>query len=105
MAEFVVSKAMVEHVFVDVYSSKPHPWIRAVSTVLASLECQSPDREALIRCQLLADNELDDDTRDQVVLNAANQVVETLRPMLPTSFLRDEFANTLQALFREAMDR
>ncbi|KAK0644023.1 hypothetical protein B0T16DRAFT_460109 [Cercophora newfieldiana] len=99
--EWTVSKAMVEYIFVDVYSSKPRGWTTALSTVLK--ECRDPDREALIRCQLLADNDTDDNTRDRVVQNALDSVAAALGQTLPAGSPRDGFTHTLEMLFREAM--
>ena len=107
LAEYVVGKALADHIFVDV--AVPHsPEIQqAISTTLDFLEARTPRREAVVRCQLLAsygdDGEDEEPGSSSVIIGLASKAVcAALDPLLPAGRIRDEFYSRVEDLLYEA---
>lgn len=93
--EHIFAKALVEHIFIDV-STRHGPRLQpAVSTVLGFLEGRDERREAVVRSQLLAASQADEehDSHDtEHAINAALAYVEDrLDAVVPPRTPRDRF--------------
>lgn len=90
--EHIFAKALVEHIFIDV-STRHGPGIQpAVSTVLGFLEGRDERREAVVRSQLLAGSQADEDHDMEHAINTAYAYVrDRLDAVLPPGTVRDRF--------------
>ena len=93
-AELVIINAIHKHVFADVYIPGSVKDQQAVATTLGLLK--NPQRETLVRCQLLAEFEIPADTFHSdtfysVVQPAANDVCAVLDSLLPAGEPRNKF--------------
>ncbi|KAK3347162.1 hypothetical protein B0T25DRAFT_295904 [Lasiosphaeria hispida] len=117
VAEFIIGKALTDHIFVDMYFRKPD-LRHAVSTMLDYLEARDSyaeaedshaqsgylRREPMVRIQLLAEAETDNEARLRVINSAKRDVCDSLDHLLPSSFTRDVFHGRLEELLAQAMD-
>lgn len=103
LAEFMISKALVEHIFVDVLVPQDAHLQKAIADVCSSLELACSEREGFVRCQLLCGFEETEDIRLLAINVAIGDVSATLDFLLPSGPTRQEFIAKLKDLFQEAM--
>jgi len=101
-AELVLINALYNHIFTDVYIPGAVQYQRAVSTTLQILN--DPQREALVRCQLLAEFETQADTFQSVAQPASNEVCTALDSLLPAGEPRQKFQTKLAELLKDAFE-
>lgn len=99
-AEFVISSALVNHVFTDIYLPETAGAQNAIST---TLQLMAPRRESIVRCQLLAEFEATDETTSRIVEIATNEVCSTLNHLLPVGRARDDLQQMVRELFNCAV--
>lgn len=102
-AELVVINAIVNHIFTDVYIPGAVQVQKAVSTTLKLLE-KDPRRESLVRCQLLAEFEIQAETSRSVAQAALNEVCAALDSLLPAGEPRQRFHTKLAELLNDAFE-
>ncbi|KAK1764407.1 hypothetical protein QBC33DRAFT_561799 [Phialemonium atrogriseum] len=99
-AEFIISSALVNYVFTDIYLPEMAGAQNAIST---TLQLMAPRRESIVRCQLLAEFEATDETTSRIVEIATNEVCSTLNHLLPAGRARDDLQQMVRELFNGAV--
>lgn len=102
-AEFVVINALVNHIFTDLHIPGAVNKQRAVSTTLELLS-RDTRRESIVRCQLLAVSELQDDNSHDVAQAASNEICAALDSLLPAGEPRQRWQAKLAGLLNEALE-
>ncbi|KAH8903609.1 hypothetical protein BR93DRAFT_191859 [Coniochaeta sp. PMI_546] len=100
-AELVVINAMVKHIFTDVYVPGAGTRQSAVSATLELLS-RNPQRAAIVRCQLLAEFEIQSETFHSVAQAASNEVYAALDSLFPAGDPRQTFQTKLAELLKDA---
>ncbi|OIW24641.1 hypothetical protein CONLIGDRAFT_101504 [Coniochaeta ligniaria NRRL 30616] len=103
-AELVIANAMVNHIFTDIYIPGDVERQKAVSATLELLVMKNPRRESLVRCQLLAEYEIDTEILSSVHQAAFDEICKVLDDLLPAGNPRDKFHTKLDALLGEALE-
>ncbi|KAK0709880.1 hypothetical protein B0T26DRAFT_427898 [Lasiosphaeria miniovina] len=103
LAEFVLSKALVDHIFTDIYFPGHVGRQETLSTILGELEELDPRRGAAARCQLLLVFEAGEEQHSMAVEFAKEDIFKVLRPFLPVGPIRDEFEQNIEAILKEAI--
>jgi hypothetical protein len=75
-----------------------------VSTTLKLLAAKSSRRESIVRCQLLAEFEIEDETSHSVAQAAFNEICPVLDSLLPAGEPRQRFQVKLAELLRDALE-
>jgi hypothetical protein len=102
LAEFTISKALVDHIFLDMYCPLDAELQRAISYILATLE-EDTRRERLVRCQLLAVFKGNVETFSRAFTLAQLDIHAMLDPLLPAGSIRDKFHGQVDELLKEAI--
>ncbi|KAK3384651.1 hypothetical protein B0T24DRAFT_674396 [Lasiosphaeria ovina] len=103
LAEYVLSKALVEHIFTDIYFPGDVGRQEAVSTVLEELEALNPCRGVVVRCQLLSVFKAGEEQHSMAVEFAKEDIFKVLSPFLPVGPIRDDFEQKIEMILREAI--
>ncbi|KAK3381721.1 hypothetical protein B0H63DRAFT_524405 [Podospora didyma] len=102
-AEAVFSKALVDHIFVDIYLGVPSLQ-HAISATLDVLQSKSERRERLARSLLLAEFGPDQGKPQYAVKSAKEDCNKVLDPLIPAGPIRDAFYKSLDTLLNEAVE-
>ncbi|KAK1753988.1 hypothetical protein QBC47DRAFT_32982 [Echria macrotheca] len=101
LVEYVFSKALADHILVDIPLPHAPDLQRAISTVCRALQSKNPRREALVRVQLLTEfgNE---EAPAQAIGNALRDVCANTEMLFPVGRVRDDFVGKIEGLLQEA---
>jgi len=101
MVEAIVGQALTKHVFLDFYRPEDPATRRAMSTALDAL---SPQRQKMVRCQILADNPPSEEDYRAAAEAAQGDVLTRLVPVLSDQPPGEGLLDRLLELFMEATE-
>lgn len=102
-AEAVIMNAIVNHVFADIYLPGYTGRQKEVSSTLALLAELNPRREALVRCQFLAEFVPSQEVVSSVMQAAFKDICFILDSLLPAGPQQDRFHTELAGLLQSAV--